>query len=908
MPFERWALALRLRFRSIFRRSRVESELDDELLFHLEHLAQRKIADGMSPEDARNHALKAMQGYEQKREQCRDLRGVNWLENIARDVRYGLRMLRRSPGFTSIAILSLALGIGANSAIFSLIDTLLLRPLPVPHPEELRTLFIKFPDRLQPFISYPVLQALAARSQAFASLTTWSNHRFQMVSRDEVIHVDGELASGNYFSTLKVPPVQGRIFTEADDHPSGGKDGPVAVISDRFWNRYYQRSPSAIGNGIILDRIRFTIVGVMPPDFFGAEVGTHPEVWIPLWFSDRVAMPGCISSPTCWWLIVLGRMKPGVTAAQANAQLSAISSDVLQETTPPNWNDAWKKRYRSYTFSSNSGEQGWSFLRLIFSSPLLILMILVALVLLIACANMANLLLARASARHREIAVRLSLGAGRSRIVRQLLTESILLSLLGGLAGTAFAYWLTRILIAFVSATQRQGPGEFTRLELHPDWRIVLFTLGVASISGIIFGLAPALRATREGMASSLKESAHNRSRNAGRLQLGPLLLSLQTALAVLLVAAAGLFSGSLFRLLTLDYRFNPENVSLISIDTDKRPEKGPALTALYSRILARANGLPGVKAASLLSSVPLSGGLGGWSERLQVPGKPELSERESLASINFVAPHFFDVMETRLLSGRSFDSGDTSATEKVGIISELAARRFFPNENPVGQHLLLLDKPIRIVGVAEGIKYLSLRDDEAPELYLPYTQVPDQQPSSFTFIIKTYPSAPSPNSAFRTALHELASDVPIRMTYTMQQQIDSSLGRERLMASLSVFFGVLALLLTSIGLYGILAYNVTRRTGEIGIRMALGAPQSNVIWMLLRGAIGYVAVGILIGTSAALAASRVIASLLYGIRPNDPGNLAAAIVTLLFVSAFAAVLPSLRASRVDPAVSLRHQ
>jgi predicted permease len=604
-------------------------------------------------------------------------------------------------------------------------------------------------------------------------------------------------------------------------------------------------------------------------------------------------------------------MKPGVTAEQVNAQLRTISEGVLRETTPPGWNAAWKKRYRSYTFSSESGEQGWSFLRLLFTDPLLILMILVALVLLIACANMANLLLARASARHREIAVRLSMGAGRARIIRQLLTESVLLSLAGGLAGTLFAFWLTRILIAFVSATQRHGPGQFTRLELHPDWRMVLFTFGVALASGILFGLTPALRSTRMNIAYSLKESAHNLRGHERRFQSGRLLVTIQTALSVLLVAAAGLFAGSLFRLLTLNYGFNPDNVSLIAVDTDKRPEKGPALATLYTRISERANGLPGVKAASVVFYVPLSGG--GWGEILHVPGKADLPETESNTSINLIGPRFFDVMETRLLSGRPFNERDTAAAEKVGIICQLAAQRFFPGQDPIGRHILLGKQPIRIVGVAENTKYQSLRDKDAPELYIPYTQyagglhTPQALPS-LTFAIRTYPGAPSPNPAFRALLHDVAPDVPIGMTYTMAQQLNSSVGRERLMASLSIFFGTLALLLTSIGLYGVLAYNVTRRTGEIGIRMALGARRTNVIWLVLQGAMAYMLAGIIIGAIAALAGSRLVASLLYGIRPSDPGNLIGAIIVLLFVTAFAAVVPSLRASRVDPAISLRQE
>jgi predicted permease len=408
------------------------------------------------------------------------------------------------------------------------------------------------------------------------------------------------------------------------------------------------------------------------------------------------------------------------------------------------------------------------------------------------------------------------------------------------------------------------------------------------------------------GIASSLKESAHNLRGREGRFHSGRLILTIQTALSVLLVAAAGLFAGSLFRLLTLHYGFNPDNVSLIEIDTDKRPEKGAPLAALDARILERANALPGVKAASLSWFVPLSGG--GWEETLHVPGKPDLPQ--SATVINLIGPHFFDVLETRLLSGRQFNERDTAAAERVGILSELAAQRFFPRENPIGQHILLLGKPIRIIGLAENMKYSSLRAKDSPELYIPYTQKVNELLLSLsaTFLIKMHPGAPSPNSSFRAMLHDLAPDVPIGMTYTMDQQVDSSIGRERLMASLSIFFGCLALLLTSIGLYGILAYTVTRRAGEIGIRMALGARRSNVIWLVLRGAVGYVLGGIVIGAIAVLAASRVVASLLYGVRPNDPGNLVAAVVALLFVTALAALLPSLRASRVDPAISLRQE
>lgn len=903
MPIERWLLAARLRFRSLFDRSRVEAELDEELAFHVEHLIETKIANGMNAADARRKALKEIEGYEQKKEECRDARGLNWLEDIARDVRYGLRMLSRSPIFTAVAILSLALGIGSNSAIFSVIDTLLLRPLPVPHPQQLQNIFLRMPERLQPYLSYPLFQSVWAHNPEFVSMAAWANHRFQLRSGGDVIHLDGQLATGSYFRTFGVSPERGRVFTEADDHTNGGKQGPVAVISDRFWERRFNRSSSAVGSGIVLDNIGFTVIGIMPPEFFGGEAGTHPDVWIPISFSDRVDMPGCLSSRSCWWLAIMGRLRFGIKPQQANAQLTATSPLILKETLPTDWKPAWKRRYLGYSFYAVPGEQGWSFLRLQFSDPLRILMTLVGLVLLVACANMANLLLARASARQREIAVRLSMGAGRARIVRQFLTESVLLSSAGGLVGTAFAFWLTRVLIAFVTATQRHGPGQFTRLELQPDWRIVLFTLGVTFLSGIVFGLAPALRSTRAGIAASLKQAGQNLRGSEGRFQAGRLILTVQAALSVLLVTSAGLFAGSLFRLLTVNFGFNPENLSLIELDTDKRPEKGAALAALYGRIVERANTIPGVETASLAAYVPLSNG--GWDEVLRVPGKPNLPDNQADTDIDIVGPNFFDAMQTRLLAGRSFTGADTAASQQIGIISQTAAERFFHGQNPLGRYVLLEGKPIQVVGIAENLKYMSLRDDETPELYLPYTQ---HESGSFTILLRMKPGMPPPNAGFRSMLHGIAPDVPIGMVYTMEEQVDSSVGLERLMASLSVFFGTLALLLTSIGLYGVLAYTVTRRTGEIGIRVALGATRAHVIWLMLRTAMAYVLVGIVIGTIGVLAASKIVASMLYGIQPNDRINLFAAIFTLLTVAALAAFLPSLRASRIDPATALRQE
>ncbi|HEX4166845.1 MAG TPA: FtsX-like permease family protein, partial [Bryobacteraceae bacterium] len=467
-----------------------------------------------------------------------------------------------------------------------------------------------------------------------------------------------------------------------------------------------------------------------------------------------------------------------------------------------------------------------------------------------------------------------------------------------------FAFWLTRLLVAFLQTRQQVGPSQFVQFELHPDWRIVLFTLLLAVGCGLLFGLAPALRATRISIAASLKESAANLRRGYGRLGIGRLILTLQAALSVLLVAAAGLFAGSLDHLLSSEPGFNPKDVTLVSIDTDKRPEKGAALLSLYGRLIARLNTFRGVKAATPIWFMPLSDAQ--WDESPSIPGRSDLTEDQRDTYINLIGPRFFDAFEIPVLAGRGFTEGDTPVSERVGILNELAARRFFPKTNPIGEHIVL-GNPIRIIGIAGNIKYLNLREPEPPELYIPYTQKTGDIPS-LTFALKTLPGAPSIYPAFRAVLHEIAPDVPIGITKTMQQQMDDSVGRERLMASLSIFFGTLALLLTAIGLYGILAYSVTRRTGEIGIRLALGARGHNVIWLVVREAMGHIVAGVVVGIGATIGASRLVASFLYGIEPNDPGNLFTAVFVLLLVAMAAAYLPALRASRLDPTVSLRQE
>lgn len=904
MQFAKWLYMIPLRVRSVFRRSDVEQELEEELRYHVEQQTAANIAKGWAPEDARHEALCALHGVEQRKEECRDARGVDAIENLVRDLRYAARMMRKNPAFTVVAVLSLALGIGANTAIFGLIDTLLLRPLPVPHPEQLRTVGLDW-HRSRPlfYLTHPMFEALRSRNQIFSHVFAWANHRFQIRSGPDMVHVNGVMASGDYFTTLGIPPIAGRTFNAEDDDPAGGKDGPVAVISDQFWSREFQRAPSAIGSGITLDGVRFTVVGVMPAQFFGAEVAMRPDVWVPLSLDSKIEGGSCLNGRDCWWLVIMGRLKSGVSEREVEERLQAISPLVLQDAGPLGQH-ARTRGFVGWHFFTAPGARGWTALRLRFSNPLAILMTLVGLVLLIACANMANLLLARASARQREIAVRLSIGASRSRIMQQLLTESVMLSAVGAAAGSLFAIWLTRFLVAFLQSKQQFGPTAEMRLQVHADWRVALFTLTIAIGSGILFGFAPALRATRTGTASALKEGAHQLRGGERRVGIGQLILPLQAALSVLLVAAAGLFAGSLYHLLTLNFGFDPRDVTLIAINTDRLQTKDAAKLSMYRTLLERVNTMPGVQAASLLWFTPLSGA--GWDDLLSIPGKNDVSEQDRDTYINPVGTRYFEVMKIPLLAGRPFEDQDTAASEKVGIINVLAAQRFFPNHNAIGSHVVLEQKVIRIVGVAGNVKYLNLRNVDPPEMYIPYTQqtgIP-----SLTFAIKTGSNAQAIYPEFRAALRQIAPGVPIELTKTMQEQVNESVGSERLMASLSIFFGTLALLLTSIGLYGTLAYTVTRRTGEIGIRMALGARGREVVWLVLRGTIGLVGLGTAVGIAAVIAASRLVRSLLYGVQPNDPGNLILAVCTLFLVAALAAYIPARRASHLDPTVALREE
>jgi predicted permease len=807
-----------------------------------------------------------------------------------------VRVLRKSPAFTAVAILSLAFGIGANTAIFSVMDILLLRPIPVRQPEGLRLLSLSVKAGPRYSFNYPMFELLRDRNRVFSETFAWTTLTFQTPQGGDMLLIPGALASGDYFGGLGVPPELGRVFGREDDRALGGKNGPVGVISDGLWARRYGRDASVIGQSIVLNGIAVTIIGVMPPGFFGAEIGSAPDIWVPLNLQRQTQDAKCISSPSCWYLRAMGRLGPGVSEQQASAQLQSISRLIMEDSHPPARADR-KADFLAQTVQAESGAAGFTSLRRRVRGPLQILMGLVGFVLLIACANLANLLTARASARQREVAVRLAMGAARARVIRQFLTESVLLSVAGAAGGFLIAIGATRVLIALLSTTDNP-----VVLDLNPDWRILLFTATAALGTGLLFGLAPAVRATRTGLGAALKERTHQIQSSGRRFGFTRLLLGVQVALSIVLLAAASLLAGSLVRLLTESPGFDPRGVTVVSIDTTKLREKGPELIDLYGRFVARARAFPGTESASLMSTTPLTNS--GWDNFITIPGRPDIPEEQRDAYINAVGPRLLETMRVPLLAGRDFTDADTAESGKVAILSENAARKWFPN-GALGVDIGLQNNPaIRIVGIAGNIKYSNLRDEIPPTLYVPYTQW-----TQTGFIaIRTAAPRTQTYAMFRDMLREVAPGAPIRTIRTMEQQVDESLATERLTAYLSVFFATLALLLTAIGLYGILAYSVARRTSEIGVRMALGAQRSDVAWLVIREAMGQTAFGAAVGIAAVIASSKLIVSMLYGVRPNDPAMMIAAVATLALVCAAAAWLPARRASKLDPVVALREE
>ncbi len=891
-------------------RRRFDRDLDEEIRLHLELREQEKREAGLVPHEARYAARRQFGNPTHLKEVSGDMWGWNWLEHFTQDLRYGVRTMLRSPGLTIVAVLSLALGIGANTAIFSLMNAVMLRALPVEEPGQL-VLFgdgrafggtDDFPDSSTRLFSYPFYREMQKGNQVFAGVTAILSLPLgphgTVEGSGSIEQVSTELVSGTYFSVLGVNPVLGRTLTDADDQTPGAN--PVAVASYSWWRRRFDRDPSILGKKLTIGSTVYTIVGVTPAEFFGTTVGESPDLWIPL-SMERQVSPGWNGLDDKFFqsLYIIARLKRGMLVEQAGANVNVLFKQILHEYAGPQPSKEHLDDIQHARIDLTSAARGLSRLRRRFSEPLQVLMVVVGLVLLIACANIANLLLARSTTRHREIAVRQALGARRSRLIRQLLTESLLLALVGGALGIAFASWANHLLLAMVSG----GP-EPLPLNVAIDGRLLTFTLVVSLVTALLFGTLPALRATRLTLASSLKEG-RGPVGAAARSPLAKALVVSQVAFSLVLLVGAGLFLRSLVNLTKVDTGFNQENVLRLQIDASSVGYKEDArLAALYQQIEQRVAALPGVRAASISF---FTFNEGAWTDLVSVEGYAFPGDRT--VSHNVVGAGYFATMGIPVLVGRTFGPQDTGSSTKVAVINETMARRLFPAGSPIGRHFGIGGREhaneIEVIGVVKDAKYESLKEDPQPADYIPYSQH-IQYLSDFEARVAGDPQ--SLVSEVRRAIAEVDHNLPVSGVTTLAEQVGRSVSSQRLVAQLSAFFGLLAVFLACIGIYGLMSYAVTRRTSEIGIRMALGAGRSNVLWLVMREILVLVSLGLAIGVPAALAGDRLVSSMLFGLSPTDPATLLAAPIILLAVATLAGYLPARRASKVDPMVALRYE
>jgi predicted permease len=827
------------------------------------------------------------------------------MEKLLQDVRYAVRVLAKSPGLATVALLSLALGIGANTAIFTIVDAVVLKLLPVAAPEQL--VLVGSAGRRNPTssFSHPTYKDLQDGNKVFSGLLAHAPVALSMSTEGQTERVIGEIVSGSYFSVLGVNAILGRTFTEQDDHAPGSH--PVAVMSYGLWRRRFGLDPGLIGRTIQLNAHSFTVIGIAPANFSSTEIGFSPDVRIPLAMQAQLT-PGwdALNRRDRVWLGILARLKPDVGIHEAQAAADVLYQQILQaesQSYPPDLTGQMRREgFFERRLVLSEGSRGLSRLRNQLRHPLLVMMAAVGMVLLIACANLATLLLARAAGRQKEIAVRLALGASRSRLVRQLLTESLLLSLIGGGLGLLLSLWASQFLSRFLP----QAPMPI-RLDLHPDARMVGFTLVVSTLTAVLFGLAPALQATRPDLTPVLKEESGALGRRAHRLALGKILVVAQVALSILLLVGAGLFVRTLWKLKALDPGFTRDRIVLLSLDPSLNGYGENETRQFYQRLVERLESLPGIRSASLARVSPLTGG--GMRRTTSIKGYQPVANEDMNMNLNFVGPRYFETMGIPLLQGREFSPRDSQAAPRVAVINETMARRFWPNESPLGKRIGFgapspLD--VEVIAVARDGKYRTLRDQGLSTVYLSYLQEPRAFEMSLHLRITGNPDGMV--ASVRHAVAELDKNLPIFNVRTLAEQVEASLVPERMLSVLSSFFGLLALLLAGIGLYGVMAYRVARRTREIGIRMALGAKRGSVLTLVLRESLLLVLIGLALGLGAALWATRVISSMLYDISATDPVTLLSVSLMMTAVAILASFLPALRATQVDPVTALRYE
>jgi putative ABC transport system permease protein len=832
------------------------------------------------------------------------------LESGWQDFHYGARLLRLNKGFFAVAALSLALGIGANTAIFQLLDAVRLRMLPVSHPDELAELQIaknahccsgSFSNR-RPNFTYAQWQQIREHQQAFSSIFAWGDTTFNLAESGQVRFAQGLWVSGDFFKTLGVQPLLGRLITHEDDVPGCGSPG--AVISYAFWQRQFGGDPEVLRKNVWLDGHRLNILGVTPANFYGVEVGRNFDVAVPVCAEPLIAGEDShLAKRHHWWLAIIGRLKPGWTVNRAAAQASAISPTVFGNTVPPNYRADTAKYYATYNLTAVPAGSGVSSMRKYYEEPLMLLLGIAGVVLLIACSNLANLMLARASTREREMAVRLAIGASRGRLIRQLLAESLLLTLIGAGIGAFLAQFLSRYLVSFL--TTADNP---VFVELTPDWRVLGFTAALAILTCILFGLTPALRATRTAPSAAMKAAGRGLTADRQRFGLGRMLVIGQIALSLVLLVGALLFVRSLRNLLTLDAGFREDGLLITGIDISRLNLSPVRRAVLYREIVDRLRRTPGVDQAASAGIVQISGD--GWNDIIEIFGQH--SAKPLTPWFDRVSAGYFRTMGTPLIAGRDFDDRDTTSSPEVAIVNEQFCNKYLGGKNPLGKQFRILagsgeaQHVYQIVGLVRNSKYQSLRDNFQPLVFVAETQ--NKEPGfGINFVVRSSAPLGSLMPAVEQAVLRMNGGISLEFQ-VFKTQVRESLLRERLMATLSGFFGFLAGVLATVGLYGVIAYMVARRRNEIGIRIALGADRRRIMNLVVKEAGILLAAGLVIGTALAAATARTASSLLYGLRPTDPATIGFAITLLVIVALAASFVPALRASRVEPIEALREE
>lgn len=815
---------------------------------------------------------------------------------FALDLRDAWRALRAAPLVTGVALLSLGLGIGANTALFSIVDSLMLKTLPVRAPEQL----VLLDDGTW---TNPIWESIRDRKTDIAEgMFAWSTDRFNLTERGEAEYVNGLWASGEMFDVLGVPAFLGRTLTEADDTRGGGPEGAAAMLGYHFWQQRFGGATDVLGQSLTIGGAVYTIVGVTPPSFFGPEVGQRFDVVCPIGTEPlQRGASSVLDARSNWWLRIMARLRPDQSPEDAAARLNGLRGAIKEETTPQAWLDEARARYLDTAFTLVPAAAGTSGLRSRYETPLTALMVVVGVVLLIACGNIANLLLARAAARRHEFSVRLALGASRARLARQLLAESLLLAGAGALLGLAFARWTGPLLVRQIAAG-----AQSTSLDLSIDWRVAAFAFAVAGGTAVIFGVAPALRASRVSPNDALKSQGRGVAGD-GTLSFRHALVVVQVALSLALVVAAALFTQTFARLATLDVGFDREPLLVVSANL---PSGESAPYESFVRLRDAVAAVPGVAAATASFITPVSGSA--WNTQIQVPDGPELPDRQRLPMVNYVMPGWFATYGTTVLRGRDFDDRDRTGAPDVVIVNETFVRRFFPEREPLGARVVEpafraddAERSYQIVGVVRDAVYRGLREDVPPTMYLPMAQFGDARGGT-SMTVRA--SAGPPAALASGVVAALTREEPrlILSIRLLSERIDASLAQERLVAMLSGFFGALALGLAALGLYGVTAYSVNQRRREIGVRLALGAEPASVVGMVMGLAVRLVAAGIAAGAVLSLWAASYVGSLLFGLPARDPGTFIGAAVVLAIAGAAAGWLPARRAARLDPAVVLR--